>query len=63
LLILDRSGSRTLSVSSTGGDPMDPASWRDATVELDALKRYHGLFRVPYLASGELDLSLRHISD
>jgi len=63
LLILDRTGSRTVSISSTGGDPMDAASWDEATAEHAALKRYHGVYRVPYLASGEFDVSLRHISD
>jgi len=63
LLILDRNGSRTVSISSTGGDPMDAASWDEATVEHAALRRYHGLYRVPYLASGGFDLGLHHISD
>jgi hypothetical protein len=63
LLIVDRSGSRRVSVSSTGGDPMEASSWLQATVEHDRLKRYHELYRVPYLASGEFDLGLHHISD
>ena len=63
LLVVDRSGSREVDVSSTAGDPMDAASWDEVTVGHDALKRYHPLFRVPYLASGEPDLSLHHISD
>ena len=63
LLIVDRDGSRTVEVSSTGGDPMKADSWVQATAEQDRLKRYHGLYRIPYLASGEFDLALHHISD
>jgi hypothetical protein len=63
LLIVDRDGSRTVEVSSTGGDPMKAESWVQATAEHDRLKRYHGLYRVPYLASGKLDVGLHHISD
>jgi hypothetical protein len=42
---------------------MDAASWDQVTVEHDVLKRYHRLYCVPYLASGEPDLHLQHISD
>jgi hypothetical protein len=63
LLVLDKRGSREVDVSATAGDPMDAASWDEVTVGHGALKRYHPLFRVPYLASGEPDLCLHHISD
>jgi hypothetical protein len=63
LLVLDKTGSRIVDVSSTAGDPMDAASWDQVTVEHDVLKRYHRLYCVPYLASGEPDLHLQHISD
>lgn len=62
LLIVDRTGLRTIRVSSTSGDPIaDP--WVEATLGHDLLKRYHELYRVPYLASGQFDLALHHISD
>jgi hypothetical protein len=63
LLILDRTGSRTVSVSTTDSDALEPSSWRDSTVQHESLRRYHEMHRVPYLASGELDLRLHHISE
>ena len=58
--VLSEQGWREDKISTTS-TPDIPETWQQVTVERDALRRYHEVWKVPRLASGELDFGLHRL--